>query len=314
MINEKFDFYSPSNIDFKDLDKDLLNSLSVVNKLDDSTTLHCINVSNLCTRVCQYMRCNTQFTVHCMIAGYIHDIGNLFIPKEIVQKPGPLTEAEFEIMKTHTTRGYEYCMNDPNLRPYSDGPLYHHESLNGTGYPQGLKKKDIPYSAQIIKVCDIYDALVAKRNYKTHVDISKTLKELITFTKPTKSIIALDNLRQKEKYGSINPRPLKALFNVVIDDILYEISCVMNYVDYLSSNIRRLENIKKYHDKYNSATDPSKKDYYLAGINLLLSDTETLKNYQRILYEYKEAYKVRKERINNLYKEIKIIKRLKFWL
>lgn len=313
-MNEKFDFYSPANINLKDLDKELLNSLSVINKLDDLTTLHSINVSNLCTRVCQYMKCNTQFTIHCMIAGYIHDIGKLFIPKEIVQKPDVLTDEEFEIMKTHTTRGYEYCMNDPYLRPFSDGPLYHHESLNGTGYPQGLKKKDIPYSAQIIKVCDIYDALVTKKNYKTHVDISKTLKELISYTKPTKSVIALDNLRQHERNGSINPRPLKALFNVVIDDILYEISCVMGYFNYLNSNIKRLENIKKYHDKYNSTDDPLKKDYYLAGINLLLSNNETLNNYQKILYEYKNALRIRKERINNLYKEIKIIKRLRFWL
>ena len=103
-MNEKFDFYSPLNVDFKDLDKDLFNSLSVMNKLDAITKEHCYNVANLCTRVCQYMNCNNQFTIHCMVAGYIHDIGKIFIPKEIVEKSSSLTSEEFEIMKAHTTK------------------------------------------------------------------------------------------------------------------------------------------------------------------------------------------------------------------
>ena len=120
---------------------------------------------------------NLQFIV--LQHGYLHDIGKLFIPKEIVNKPEKLTDDEYEIMKTHTTLGYKYCMDDLALRPYSDGPLYHHESLNGTGYPRGLRKPDIPYSAQIIRVADEYDAIVSKRQYKSHIGISDTLKILI---------------------------------------------------------------------------------------------------------------------------------------
>ena len=171
MLIEKYDFYSPSNIKLKDLDNSLKSSLTVMNKLDDMTKQHSENVSNLVTRICQYMRCNSQFTIHCMIAAYIHDLGKIFIPKEILSKNGRLTPEEYEIMKTHTTLGYEYCMKDMNLRPYSDGPWYHHESLNGTGYPRGLRKNDIPYSAQIIRVADEYDALVTKRHYTTHINI-----------------------------------------------------------------------------------------------------------------------------------------------
>ena len=136
MFEEKYDFYSPSNISLKDLDKSLQNSLTVMNKLDELTLKHSENVSNLCTRVCGYMRCNNQFTIHCMIAGYIHDMGKLFIPYEIISKEGSLDSEEYEIMKTHTTLGYEYCMKDINLKPYSDGPWYHHEALNGSGYPR----------------------------------------------------------------------------------------------------------------------------------------------------------------------------------
>ena len=249
MIKENYDFYSPSNISLKDVDSCLKDSLSVMYKLDEMTLKHSNNVSNLCTRVCEYMRCNNQFTIHCMIAGYIHDLGKMFIPKEILAKDGRLSPEEFEIMKTHTTLGYEYCMKDINLRPYSDGPWYHHESLNGSGYPRGLRKNDIPYSAQIIRVCDEYDALVTKRHYTTHVNISETLKILIKDAVPPKPIIALDQLKQNERLGKINPKPLRALFKAVIDDVLYEISCVMNYVEYLESQIKRLETIEKYNNK-----------------------------------------------------------------
>ena len=311
MIKENYDFYSPSNISLKDVDSCLKDSLSVMYKLDEMTLKHSNNVSNLCTRVCEYMRCNNQFTIHCMIAGYIHDLGKMFIPKEILAKDGRLSPEEFEIMKTHTTLGYEYCMKDINLRPYSDGPWYHHESLNGSGYPRGLRKDDIPYSAQIIRVCDEYDALVTKRHYTTHVNISETLKILIRDAVPPKPIIALDQLKQNERLGKINPKPLRALFKAVIDDVLYEISCVMNYVEYLESQIKRLETIEKYSNKVQSSKKPEDKDYYIAGMKMLLQSGESLDNYKQVLSEYKNALEVRKKRIADLYHEIRIIKRLR---
>ena len=311
MIKENYDFYSPCNLSLKDVDSGLKDSLSVMYKLDEMTLKHSNNVSNLCTRVCEYMRCNNQFTIHCMIAGYIHDLGKMFIPKEILAKDGRLSPEEFEIMKTHTTLGYEYCMKDINLRPYSDGPWYHHESLNGSGYPRGLRKDDIPYSAQIIRVCDEYDALVTKRHYTTHVNISETLKILIRDAVPPKPIIALDQLKQNERLGKINPKPLRALFKAVIDDVLYEISCVMNYVEYLESQIKRLETIEKYSNKVQSSKKPEDKDYYIAGMKMLLQSGESLDNYKQVLSEYKNALEVRKKRIADLYHEIGIIKRLR---
>lgn len=312
MIGENFDFYSPSNINLKDLDPQLQASLSVMQKLDRPIYEHSVNVANLCTRVCQYMHCNNQFTIHCMLAGYIHDIGKIFIPKEILEKGDALTSSEFEIMKTHTTLGYEYCMKDLILRPYSDGPWYHHESLDGSGYPRGLKKNDIPYSAQIIRVCDEYDALVTKRHYTTHVNISETLQEMIKDVEPTQSLVALDQLRQHQKMGKISSKPLKALFKAVIDDTLYEISCVLNYVNYLQSQIKRLQTIEKYNSKRQTSKRPEQRDYYQTGMQMLLQPGETLENYRQIMLEYSDALVLRKKRIADLYKEIKIIKKLRF--
>lgn len=311
MLEEKYDFYSPTNLKVHELDYALKDHLIVMDSMDMFTKRHSENVANLVGRICQYMRCRSQFTIHCILAAYIHDIGKLFIPKEILNKPGRLTDEEYAIMKSHTTLGYNYCMEDLSLRPYSDGPWYHHEALNGTGYPRGLRKPDIPYSAQIIRVADEYDAIVTKRQYTTHVNISATLQDLIQDTLPSKDVIALDQLKQNEQLGKINPKPLRALFKVVIDDTLYEISCVMNYVDYIKSQIKRLQTIEKYEKKRDSSKKPSTKDYYTAGMKLLLEQGETLENYKQVLSEYENALVIRKDRIDKLYKEIKIIKKLK---
>ena len=159
--------------------------LNMLDTLDVFTRKHCENVAALTCRLCEYLHCNKGFTEYCTICAYLHDIGKLFIPPAILQKPGKLTEEEYQVMKTHTTLGYEMCMKDLKLRPYAAGPLYHHEALNGTGYPQGLTKKDIPYEGQIIRVADEYDAIVSKRQYKSHVGISDTLKILVDETKPS---------------------------------------------------------------------------------------------------------------------------------
>lgn len=311
MLEEKYDFYSPTNLKVHELDYALKDHLIVMDSMDMFTKRHSENVANLVGRICQYMRCRSQFTIHCILAAYIHDIGKLFIPKEILNKPGRLTDEEYAIMKSHTTLGYNYCMEDLSLRPYSDGPWYHHEALNGTGYPRGLRKPDIPYSAQIIRVADEYDAIVTKRQYTTHVNISATLQDLIQDALPSKDVIALDQLKQNEQLGKINPKPLRALFKVVIDDTLYEISCVMNYVDYIKSQIKRLQTIEKYEKKRDTAKKTSTKDYYTAGMKLLLEQGETLENYKQVLSEYENALVIRKDRIDKLYKEIKIIKKLK---
>lgn len=313
MLEEKYDFYSPSNLKLHDLDRSIKDHLAIMNKLDSFTLKHSENVANLTARICEYMHCNNQFTIHCILAAYIHDIGKLFIPKEILNKPDKLTNNEFEIMKSHTTLGYRYCMNNLALRPYSDGPWYHHEALNGTGYPRGLRKPDIPYSAQIIRVADEYDAIVTKRQYTTHVNISQTLKELIQDALPSDDIIALDQLKQNERLGKISPKPLKSLFKVVIDDTLYEISCVMNYTNYLKEQIKRLNTIQKYEKKMNTSKKASMKDYYKAGMQLLFSQGETFDNYKQILSEYENALSVRLYRIDALYEEIKIIKKLKIF-
>ena len=185
MKKEEFNFYSPTALKSYNLDKTMRYQLNMLDSLDVFTRRHSENVANLTCRMCEYLHCSQKFTIYATICAYLHDIGKMFIPPSILQKPGPLTDEEYEVMKTHTTIGYNMCMKDLKLRPYAAGPLYHHEALNGTGYPNGYKKKDIPIVGQIIRVADEYDAIVSKRQYKTHISISETLKLLIKDANPT---------------------------------------------------------------------------------------------------------------------------------
>ena len=288
--------------------------LNILGSLDVFTRKHCENVANLTCRICERLHCQKGFIEYCTICAYLHDIGKQFIPQEILQKPGRLTDEEFEIMKTHTTIGYNICMQDPQLRPYAAGPIYHHEALNGTGYPKGLTKKDIPYEGQIIRVADEYDAIVSKRQYKSHVGITDTLKILIDNTKPLQEVSpssALEVLSENSKLGKDNPIIVKALISVVIEDIEYEISCTLDYVNNLHNEIKRLKQVDKYHEKMISAKNDKKKEYFLEYMKIFLITNETPENYKEILTQYEKAYANRKSRIDKLYDEIKIIKKLK---
>ena len=308
MKSEKFDFYSPVNLKSYNLDKTMRYQLDVLGSLDFFTRRHSENVANLTCRICEYLHFNQNFIIYCTICAYLHDIGKLFIPASILNKPDRLTDEEFEIMKTHTTLGYEMCMKDLKLRPYAIGALDHHEALNGSGYPNGITK--IPMEAQIIRIADEYDAIVTKRQYKTHVNISETLKELIKDTKPDPKFVALDYLSQNSKDGKINKHVLKILFKVVIDDILYEISCLYEYLDYLKENIKRLDLIMKYARKMDEAKNDKKKNYYKEGMRLLFQADENFDNYEQVYNDYKNALTLRSDRIDKLYNEIKIIKKL----
>ncbi len=140
-MNNKFDFYDKTNLKSYNLNESMRYQLNMLDKLDVFTRKHCENVASLTCRLCEYLHCNKNFTEYCTICAYLHDIGKLFIPSSVLQKPGKLTEEEYETMKTHTTLGYKMCMKDPMLRPYAAGAYYHHEALNGTRIPSRLNKE-----------------------------------------------------------------------------------------------------------------------------------------------------------------------------
>ena len=314
MKTEKFDFYNSTTLKSYNLDEKIRYQLKMLEGLDTVTRKHSENVASITCRLCEYLHMSKGFTVYCTTCAYIHDIGKVFIPPSILQKTSDLTKEEYEVMKTHTTIGYEMCMKDPKLRPYAAGTLYHHEALNGTGYPNGLVGKDIPYEAQIIRVADEFDAITAKRQYKTHVGIIETLNILISETKPNPKDSKngkFNPFAPTSLVGKIDKKVLKALFKVIIDDTEYEIVVRSDYLKYLKSELKRLKTAWGYFKKMDATSNAEKKEYYRQYARYYLHPNEKVDLIPQIIKEMETAYAQRKAHIEKLYGEVKQIKKLK---
>jgi putative nucleotidyltransferase with HDIG domain len=112
------------------------------------------------------------------VAGTLHDIGKIYVPAEILSKPGRLTDVEFSLIKTHAQVGYEILRNIEFESPIAHIVLQHHERINGTGYPLGLKGDDILLEAKILAVADVVEAIHSHRPYRPAVGIDKALHEI----------------------------------------------------------------------------------------------------------------------------------------
>jgi len=313
MKEPEFDFYDRTSLKSYNLDSTMRYQLACLGSLDVYTRKHCENVANITCRLCEQLHCEEGFTIYCTICAYLHDLGKIFIPPSVLQKTSKLTDEEYEIMKTHTTIGYNMCMKDLKLRPYAAGALYHHEGLNGSGYPQGLLKKDIPYEGQIIRVADEFEAISAKRQYKTHIGIIDTLNILIENSEPLKPKEGMKMIIKDATVGKINKKIVKALFKVILDDTEYEISARNEYLDFLKEEIARLNNAENYYKKYLSTHSNSKKEYFKQGVEMYLrkNNGETIDNFESVMNEYKQSFIDRKAHIAKLHNETKEIKKLK---
>lgn len=313
MKSEKFDFYNSTSIKSYNLNEKIRYQLKMLDGLDAFTRRHSENVASITCRLCEHLHLDKGFTVYCTTCAYLHDIGKLFIPPTILQKTSALTDKEYETMKTHTTIGYDMCMKDPKLRPYAAGTLYHHESLDGSGYPNGITGNKIPYEAQIIRVADEFEAITAKRQYKTHIGIIETLNILIEHTKPSVKNEQTGKIRflsPETIVGKIDKKVLKALFKVVIDDTEYEISVRSDYLEFLKTEIKRLKSAMKYYDKIQATSNPEKKEYFRQSAQYILHQNEDVDKLPIMLEELKKAYEIRKVHVEKLYKEVKQIKNL----
>ena len=110
--------------------------------------------------------------------GLLHDIGKIGIPDAVLNKPGRLTDEEYQVMKSHTTVGAEILKDIDMIKGLDIGAKYHHERVDGKGYPDGLSGEDIPMIARIIAVADAYDAMSSNRVYRRHLTEDKVLAEL----------------------------------------------------------------------------------------------------------------------------------------
>lgn len=311
-MKEQFDFYNSTSIKSYNLGETIRYQLKMLDGLDNFTRKHSDNVANISCRLCENLNLSEGFTIYTTTCAYLHDIGKLFIPSSVLQKPSKLTDEEYEIMKTHTTIGYKICMDDLKLRPYAAGALYHHEALDGTGYPNGITGNKIPYEAQIIRVADEFEAITAKRQYKSHIGIIDALNILIDHAHPSgpKSLNDAKRIFKTGGVGKIDKKVLKALFKVVIDDTEYEIYARGDYLKFLKKEIVRLSDSRKYYDRMMVALSAEKKEYYKAEAMCYLKPNEDPEKIPQMITELETSYKERKKHIQRLHDEVHQIRRL----
>jgi putative nucleotidyltransferase with HDIG domain len=163
--------------------KDALVSLLRIKEVDEYTYVHSISVSALCISFAQGLGLDSTKIKQIGIGGLVHDIGKMKAPLEILNKPGPLSEKEFEIMKRHVKDGVSTLQQYPNLdQDCTCVTSHHHERLDGTGYPDGLKGDEISEFGQIAAIVDIYDALSSERCYKHAMPPTEALKKLLEWS------------------------------------------------------------------------------------------------------------------------------------
>ncbi|MCX7920600.1 MAG: response regulator [Clostridia bacterium] len=180
--------------------KNLIITLAnVIEAKDKYTDGHTRRVGMISRRLGQMMGLSTERLQHLEISGIIHDIGKVGVPEAILNKPGKLTDEEFEIMKKHSIVGETICRPLNSLQMCLDPIRHHHEKLNGTGYPDGLRGDALSMEARIIAVADIFDALYTKRPYRDKLPINK-VKEI---------------LAEEVDKGALDKDVVTALFNLI---------------------------------------------------------------------------------------------------
>ncbi|HLK55414.1 MAG TPA: diguanylate cyclase, partial [Chthonomonadaceae bacterium] len=132
---------------------------------DKETEGHSARVTEMTERLGRRVGMNSEELLYARWGALLHDVGKMGVPDHILHKPGPLTQAEWRIMQSHTIIAYELLAPVTFLRPALDIPYSHHEKWDGTGYPQGLRGDSIPLAARLFAVVDVYDALTNDRPY-----------------------------------------------------------------------------------------------------------------------------------------------------
>jgi HD-GYP domain-containing protein (c-di-GMP phosphodiesterase class II) len=159
-----------------------LISLVRLKTADDYTYMHSIAVCALMTTLAKELKLPAEETRQAGLAGLMHDLGKASIPIQILNKPGSLTDNEFDIIRQHPKIGYDLLIKANILDPVTlDVCLHHHEKIDGTGYPEKLSSDGISIFAKMGAICDVYDAVTSTRAYKPGWEPGIALKRMASW-------------------------------------------------------------------------------------------------------------------------------------
>ena len=152
--------------DLESAESVILSLAMTVEARDRYTQGHCERLAQYACMLGEALGCREDELRALRLGGYLHDVGKIAVPDAILQKPGRLTEAEYDVIKQHPIVGERLCGNLRSLAPVRPIVRHHHERLDGQGYPDRLTGDDVPLLAQIVGVVDVYDALTTARPYR----------------------------------------------------------------------------------------------------------------------------------------------------
>jgi len=156
-----------------------LISLARLKTADDYTYMHSVAVCAMMVGLAKQLGLDEEQTRSAGMAGLLHDLGKALIPMQVLNKPGKLSSAEFEVIKTHPIEGHRLLLTGQNVDALVlDVCLHHHEKTDGSGYPEGLHADAISLFAKMGAVCDVYDAITSNRPYKSGWDPAESLRKM----------------------------------------------------------------------------------------------------------------------------------------
>lgn len=165
--------------DYQESFQSLIDTIThIMDIRDPYTSGHQQKTEQLACAIAKKMGCSTKQIENISIASSVHDLGKIFIPMDLLNKPGALNDMEFDFVKTHSTHGYNLLKGIKKFSDIAKIVYQHHEREDGSGYPEGKKCKQISLEAKILAVADVVEAMTAHRPYRPAHPLEKALEEI----------------------------------------------------------------------------------------------------------------------------------------
>jgi len=163
----------------EDVEAAMAGFLARLDDADPASAEHSRAVGLWCKRIARRLDMNEEKSLCAARCGLLHDVGKTLTPSEVLQAPRGLTKEEWVVMRAHTTQGAQMIHDIPLLRPFAPAARWHHERLDGLGYPDKLGPQDIPMHIRIVTVADCFNAMIGRRPYRLPMSPNAALEQLI---------------------------------------------------------------------------------------------------------------------------------------
>jgi HD-GYP domain-containing protein (c-di-GMP phosphodiesterase class II) len=194
-----------------------------VDAKDSGTRNHCETVSTLCVLIGETLGFDADHIERLRLAGLLHDVGKIGVADAILQKPGPLDADEWVLMRGHTSAG-RTIVSAAELEDEALWVFHHHEHVDGSGYPHGLRGDAIPLESRIILVADAFEAMTAERPYRAARPVDDAVAELVRCAGPQFDPRCVDALRAAVSTSPVLPAPTQISQPTAVDPCHTQVS------------------------------------------------------------------------------------------